>query len=197
MKEMKMNLDGELEEVIWKPIKGYEGIYVINQFGDVKSLARTLKSSHGRVRQVREFMKSSTVHAKHKNLSMSLIKDGHTRVVMTARLVAEAFLGLDRTDKRLIVYNKDLNKLDLYYKHLIITDSTNIRASIPKDKLSLLPRATPVQCVTKDGEIFKFDAMTTAANYFGITRYEIKIKLDTNGKDQLGNLWHSYKPSVK
>ena len=77
-------------EEIWKDVKGYEGLYQVSNFGNVKSLIRNkilrLSNSHNGYRLVSLQRKTFRVH----------------------RLVAEAFL--DNTEKLPFVNHKDENK---------------------------------------------------------------------------------------
>ena len=78
----------------WKDIKGYEGIYQISNFGRVKSLQRTILSSHnGSV-----YEKAVYPRVLHPNsgpygyLQVSLNKNGKCVTKKIHRLVAEHFL---------------------------------------------------------------------------------------------------------
>jgi len=76
---------------IWKPIKGYEGMYEVNTFGHVCSLTRVIKNG----------LKSTRV-IKGKSLKLKIDRNGYPTVTLNKehkaktvrvhRLVAEAFL---------------------------------------------------------------------------------------------------------
>lgn len=100
------------EKEIWKDIPGYEGLYQVNQWGDIYSLYT------------------------HKKLKWSLHKDGYKQYnlhknkksyIMTAhRSVALAFIP--NPDNLPLVNHKDENKLNCYVGNLEwCTESYNIK----------------------------------------------------------------------
>ena len=80
---------------IWKPIKGYEGLYEVSNFGRIKSLKfgkeRIIKGSKD----------------KYGYLQVGLSKNNKSKTFKVHRLVAEAFI--DNTDNLPQVNHKDEN----------------------------------------------------------------------------------------
>lgn len=74
---------------IWKPIKGYEGVYEVSNFGRVRSLDRKVLFHGTRSAFKGRILKTSTSKG-YKILSLA--KDGFIRTKSVHRLVAEAFL---------------------------------------------------------------------------------------------------------
>lgn len=66
-----------MREIKWKPVTGYEGIYEVSNYGDVRNAKR------GNVRK--------TKIDKHGYITIELHNGGHRRVVLVHRLVARAF----------------------------------------------------------------------------------------------------------
>ena len=94
---------------IWKPVKGYKGIYEVSNTGIVRSLDRTVKVSGKRTQRRKGIIISS--HINHKGyLTVSLSKNGKNKRTSIHRLVATAFipniLNLSQ------VNHKDENKLN-------------------------------------------------------------------------------------
>lgn len=87
---------------IWKDIEGYEGLYQVSNFGNVKSLNRTLKDKNGRLKRYKG--KKITGHAN---------SNGYLRVPLSGknyfihRLVAKAFI--ENPDNLDVVNHKDFN----------------------------------------------------------------------------------------
>lgn len=88
---------------IWKPIKGYEGLYEVSNLGRVKSLSR---------QRVRETIMKPEYNKGY--LRVTLSKDNHKRHWFVHRLVAEAFIP---------------NNNKLPYVNHINEDSTDNRSS--------------------------------------------------------------------
>lgn len=78
-------------EEIWKDIPGYEGIYVVSNFGKVKSLQRTRKGSYGSIRIVYEKILNHKIDKDGYHI-VTLSKEGKTKCIGVHRLVAQAFL---------------------------------------------------------------------------------------------------------
>lgn len=82
---------------VWKPVKGYEGLYEVSNTGKVKSLARTVKTYNGRNRSFPEkilTLHSSKLTKRHPKpiYHVELWKNNQRHAVMIHRLVAETFI---------------------------------------------------------------------------------------------------------
>lgn len=95
---------------IWKDIKGYEGMYQISNFGNVRSLPRTQRNQNGRV-------------VKHKGKELSPLPNsrGYLRVNLKGdankryfvhRLVAIHFVANQEPEKYTVVHHLDSNPLN-------------------------------------------------------------------------------------
>lgn len=76
---------------IWKDVPGYEGIYIVSNFGKVKSLQRTRKGSYGSIRIVNERILRHKIDKDGYHI-VTLSKEGKTKCIGVHRLVAQAFL---------------------------------------------------------------------------------------------------------
>lgn len=94
----------EDEGKIWKPVKDYENLYVVSEFGDVRNL-NTRK-------ELRPFF-----YQKHK--CVLLHKDGLRRFVAVAKIVATAFL--ETSELKYIKY-LDENKENCHFSNLAWTE---------------------------------------------------------------------------
>lgn len=78
---------------IWKDIKGYEGIYQISNFGNVKSLDRYVFAGNGanhKYQHIKE--RKLKLNGGEKYIQVILCKNGKTKPFLVHRLVAEAFI---------------------------------------------------------------------------------------------------------
>ena len=141
---------------IWKPIKGYEGLYEVSNLGRIKSLKRLVKKWDG-YRIVPE--KILTPRANNRGyLRITLCKDGITKTFSPHRLVAEAFL--DNPDNLPCVNHKDENPLNNVASNLEwCTYSYNNSYGNRNNRIAL-SKSKPVLQYTLDGEFVREWAST-------------------------------------
>lgn len=89
---------------IWKDIKGYEGLYQISNYGNVKSLKRKINK-----RKCEEIIKKPSLSGKG-YYKVSLCKYGNIKYYYIHYLVANAFIKNDK--KKPTVDHIDRNKLN-------------------------------------------------------------------------------------
>ena len=76
---------------VWKPVKYYEGLYEISNYGRVKSIERVIQDKNGKNKVVHE--KYITQHDNGRGyLFVSLWKDNKTKKEYVHRLVAITFI---------------------------------------------------------------------------------------------------------
>lgn len=104
--------------VVRIPVHGYEDKYVVDQFGRVYGVNRTVTvSDNGRIYEkpiTGKPMKQS-LHTKGYK-TVTLTKDGKTKTVYVHRIVAEAFI--DNPDKLPMVNHKDEDKTNNFAENL-------------------------------------------------------------------------------
>lgn len=94
---------------VWKNIKGYEGLYQVSNYGNVKSCDRYVFAGAGsnhKTQHIKERLLSKKGGAKY--IQVSLSKNGKTKPFLIHRLVAEAFIP--NPDNLPCVNHKDENK---------------------------------------------------------------------------------------
>ena len=97
----------EIQEEIWMPVNGYEGIYEISNLGNVKSLGRYVAANRGGVRYVKEHL-LSLARSKNGYYAVVLSMFGKRKMASVYRLVAESFIPNPNHYKE--VNHKDENK---------------------------------------------------------------------------------------
>lgn len=107
----------------WLPVVGYEGIYEVSEYGDVKKIIRSRSGRHPRNGIMR-----TNVNRNGYRCVMLTAEDGKFKTHKIHRLVAHAFIG---DPDALQVNHKDCNKLNNHYSNLeYVTHSENVQHAI-------------------------------------------------------------------
>jgi hypothetical protein len=114
-----MNIENEVE--IWKDVVGYEGLYQVSSFGNVKSIARN--TSRGGMLRL--------INGNKGYLGIRLCKNGKTKSFQVHVLVAIVFHGHKPDGFKIVVDHDDNNKLNNRADNLRLV--TN-RENASKDK---------------------------------------------------------------
>ncbi len=77
--------------IVWAPVLGYEGLYEVSAFGDVRSLDRTKRTTRGLQRWPGRIM--SRYVDSNGYLYVNLSKDSRAKKCAVHRIVLEAFVG--------------------------------------------------------------------------------------------------------
>jgi len=89
--DVSVNSKSRIEE--WKPVKNYESLYEVSNYGRVKRLKRTMKYSNGHVCTYPETIIATSLRSKkRKYMAASLTKDKKAVTCNLHRMVAEAFV---------------------------------------------------------------------------------------------------------
>ena len=156
--------------MIWKPIKGYEGIYEVSDTGLVRSCERVICDS---------YHKTNKLYG-GKLLNPTLNKKGYLQVTLNNktqktygihRLVAEAFIS--NPNNYPVVNHIDENKQNNNVENLCwVSRSTNCRNTSQNRKVR----------VYKNEELIKECCLTEASEIIGCARSSIYSYLGRNQK---------------
>lgn len=80
-----------MENEIWKPVVGYEGLYEVSNLGRVRSLDRYAKQPKGGLRLIKGRILNQYIN-RCGYLFVSLSKNGKVKKITIHRLVAQAFI---------------------------------------------------------------------------------------------------------
>ena len=154
---------GDEADIMWSPVKGYEKLYIINEYGDVKSI-RMQKG-------LNPFMANG-------KKSISLHKDGVRHIVPVAKLVANAFL--DGKPMRYIKHlDGDVN--NCHYTNLAWTNYL-------KRKVNKI--ISHIYEYSIDGDLIKkWDSINDAASAKNISGKNIYFCCIGKNKSAGGSVW--------
>lgn len=106
----------ELTKEIWKPIIGYEGLYEISNYGDVKSLEKQRKMPQNRGIKIYKETILKLCKNNRGYLYVTLRNNGKSKKFTVHRLVALHFI--ENSNNFLEVMHLDNNPLNNYYLNL-------------------------------------------------------------------------------
>lgn len=117
---------------IWKPVKGYEGLYEVSTDGRIRSLDRYVnyKGRKDKFRLVAGQMKKGTLN-NHGYLKVTLFKDGKGKTREIQRIVAETFIENPQNKKTVnhidgVKTNNHLSNLEWATQSEQIVHSVNV-----------------------------------------------------------------------
>jgi hypothetical protein len=114
-----------MNKEIWKPVKGYEGLYEVSSFGRVKSLKRIVERSDGIKRTISERIRKASIN-NHGYLKLNLNNQGIGKTKKIHQLVAESFLNHIPCGHNLVVNHINFNRKDNRVENLeIVTNREN------------------------------------------------------------------------
>ena len=136
---------------IWKDIRGYEGLYQVSNFGNVKSLM--FINNIVKIKRDKILYKST----RSGYYTVNLCKNGKRLSKQVHRLVAEAFIPNPNNKK--IVNHKDFDRKNNYVDNLEwLTQQENIlysRYNMSKPRLKYKKSSTGIKYITKRGNSFR------------------------------------------
>lgn len=192
-----INPDGEMEDLIWKEIPGYENMYEVSQFGDVKSKARFKDSGH-RTKDLILKKKKGTSERKKRPLTergdiwtVTVMKDGKQRCFSVAKLVVclhgdPEYGKLNLDERSFFVDYHDGDHDNLYYKNLLPSSIHVIKKRMGRD-LGILRKG--VKCKNKHGDEFTFESQQKVAEIFGVSKTILQYWIRHSGTYYRGYRW--------
>lgn len=164
----------------WRAIKGYEGLYEVSNFGNVRSLARKVYRRFSWVMLKGKTLKPANIKGYRK---VVLCKNGKSKLCAIHRLVAEAFIPNPSNLPQ--VNHKDENKANNTVSNLEwCTHSYNMNYGTILDK-KISKQGYKIRCV-ETGEVFQ--SIREAAKAVNSTHQNISACL--RGKTKTAKKYH-------
>lgn len=182
---------------IWRPIKDYEGLYEVSNFGRVRSVDRIVLGSKGSLRHIKG--KYITPHKNNTGYYLcDLYKENRRKNVLLHKAVAEAFVP--NVGNLPCVNHIDNNRGNCMSTNLEwCTQSYNVKYSYETtDRKSIMNwksgkenrNSKPVLMYSKDKVFIKsFDCISDAERELGISNSGIVACLKKRNKTAGGYIW--------
>ena len=193
------------QKEIWKDILNYEGLYQISNLGNVKSLERTHKIYNYKKKEKVNRTIKEHIMAQEKSKTgyknVALCKEGKSKLYLTHRLVAQAFIS--NPNKKPQVNHKDGNKLNNNVENLEWVTASENNKHAWDNKLKIISnkqlenakalgkygkkRNRKVNQYSLNGELIKqWDSLTDIYNELGYSWGNIsgccrKVRKTSNG----------------
>ncbi len=152
---------------VWKPIKGYEGIYEVSSLGRVRSLARLRIDRMGRRKPIPE--KMLKMHDRKGYDSVTLQDMGRKAIMSVHRLVAMAFIP--NPDNLPVINHRDENPKNNQVSNLEWCDisyNTRYGTGVERAQAKHVYHRKAVEQLTKDGQhVATFKGVKEAARATG------------------------------
>lgn len=85
-----------MENEVWKPVKGYEGLYEVSNKGRVRSVER--RDARGQLRK----SKIMSVKKVRNTKKVTFFRDGKRKTIALKKLVVDAFLGEPKANEKVV-----------------------------------------------------------------------------------------------
>ena len=106
---MNLNENVNVDNEIWKPVAGYEGLYEVSNMGRVKSLERKITFKDGRTKVFKKMI-LKPIDNGYGYLRVGLSKNGIIKLCHVHRLVARAFVPNDDPENKTHINHRDEDK---------------------------------------------------------------------------------------
>ena len=193
---------------IWKDVQGYEGLYMISNYGRIKSCQRTIISSSGKTLTLRPRIKTPSIGVGGYPV-VNLCKEGKSRTYRLHRLIAIAFIenpdnkpfidhiNRDVTDYRIENLRWCTQKENMcnplsvdYSREFVDKKALSKRANDTKKKKGTMTAPRTVYQYSLDGSLLnKFYSIKEAARTLCIHSTGINQVLDKGKYTYKGYYW--------
>ena len=188
---------------VWKDINGYEGLYQISNYGNVRSLDRYVNGNNGSKALKKGIVLKKQITNKG-YYDVGLYKNGKAKYLLVHRLVAEHFIP--NPENKRTVNHKDGNKLNNHVSNLEwVTHSENqihafnngLQKTTKKQKdvrsrsaiKFNIGKSKPVYQIDENGNIIRLWLSCTHAGKYGFSKSSINKCCQGKMKKHKGYMW--------
>ena len=166
---------------IWKPVKGYEGLYEVSNLGRIKSSERIVLKHRGKktVLYPQKEMIRTLHHDKGKYLRVALSKNDIKHNFLVHRLVAEAFIPNPKNLPDIDHINtiRDDNRAE---NLRWCTKKENANNPLTREHLTYQKTNKPIYYIDEQGKKIHFKSISEAARKIGCSQSTMTIALKKN-----------------
>jgi len=197
----------DIHSEIWKDIKGFEGFYMVSNYGRVKSMERTIYSRWVRMKLPTKIRKQDI--AKNHSLNLTLHISGIKHKLSVARLVYNAFvepIPFSKMGNNLIIGHHNNDPKDNRVENLYLISQSDfskkqmqlgISLTIENRKISAegrekirLSRCKKVSQYTGEGVFLQsYSSITEASQITGVRQTSIWASINGKCKSAGGFIW--------
>ena len=168
-----------MDEEVWRDVVGYEGLYMVSNFGRVKSVERFVDREDGKVNHVLEKLITVRYNSRTGRPEVGLHKNGKRKLVKLYRIVAEAFIENDDVVNKTCVNHKDGCVVNCKANNLEwCTYSENLQHSYDELNRAInkpsVRRRNVIVINKKDGSKNTYASITQASKATGISCTQIR-----------------------
>ena len=166
----------------WKPIRGYEGLYLISNKGRVYSLERYIIRSNGKPQIVKSRLLIPRYNSRTNMMEIKLSNSGKKECKKIHRLVAEAFVYNDNPLEKTTVNHIDGNRMNNCYLNLEWASySENLKHAydvLHRQKNRASQHRRPCVSIDCSGNVMKYNSIAEASRCTGISETQIRRIID-------------------
>lgn len=176
----KDKIISDLPKEIWKDVVGFEGIYLVSNFGRIKSVERTIYKSNGQPMKIKSRIKAQHLYirnGKENSANVTLSNENQLTHLGVSIVVGQAFLG--KTKKNMVYCHLNKNPFDNRVRNLKIMsrkESSAINIELGKHTFAKDFDTNPVFLNQRYKSIYKYNQIDPETNKVLNTFFIIEIK---------------------